>query len=107
MKRVGKVSKKARITSLVVLNARMLKGFKTVGDMLKANIWGNRFSLLHVSVPSNVDVNKVDPMDFVVQAKKEMRRRRNSMALFFNNRLLHVLRSIRGPEVSYLIDYLI
>ncbi|XP_043709633.1 wax ester synthase/diacylglycerol acyltransferase 4-like [Telopea speciosissima] len=101
MQKIGNVSNGERMTALVVMNARMLKGFNTVGDMLKANIWGNHFSFLHVMLPSKCkDLKNMDPMDFVVQAKDEMRRRRNSMALYLTKRILGVFRKIRGPEAA-------
>ncbi|XP_042483870.1 wax ester synthase/diacylglycerol acyltransferase 11-like [Macadamia integrifolia] len=101
MNKIGNVSNGERMTAIVVMNARMLKGFQTVGDMLKANIWGNHFSFLHVMLPSKCkDLKNMDPMDFVVQAKDEMRRRRNSMALYLTKRILGIFRKIRGPDAA-------
>lgn len=100
MVKTGNITDGGRMTALVVMNARMLKGFQTVGDMLKANIWGNHFSFLHVALPTScVDLKTVDPVDFIVKAKDEMRRKRNSLALYFTSRILNVFRKIRGPEV--------
>ncbi|KAJ4964558.1 hypothetical protein NE237_016407 [Protea cynaroides] len=101
MQKTGNVSNGERMTALVVMNARMLKGFKTVGDMLKANIWGNHFSFLHVMLPSKCkDLKNKDPTDFVVQAREEMRRRRNSMALYLTKRILGLFKKVRGPEAA-------
>ncbi|KAI3942121.1 hypothetical protein MKW92_046817 [Papaver armeniacum] len=56
----------------------------TAFKMLKANIWGNHFGLLSVSLPSFVsdDMESVDPLDYIVQAKEEMLRKANSFGAF-------------------------
>ncbi|XP_042483872.1 wax ester synthase/diacylglycerol acyltransferase 4-like [Macadamia integrifolia] len=104
IQRTGKVSNGAtRMTALVVVNARMLRGFKTIADMLKAHIWGNHFSLLHVALPStssDQDLNNVDPLEFIIKAKDELRRKRNSMALYFTSRIWNIISSLKGPEVA-------
>ncbi|MGD7217369.1 wax ester/triacylglycerol synthase domain-containing protein, partial [Ralstonia pseudosolanacearum] len=50
MKRKGQASGETRSTALIVMNLRMLRGFKNLEDMLKANIWGNHFGFLRVSL---------------------------------------------------------
>ncbi|KAJ4965513.1 hypothetical protein NE237_017362 [Protea cynaroides] len=92
-----------RMTALMVVNARMLRGFKSIADMLKAHIWGNHFSLLHVSLPStpsDQDLINVDPLEFIIKSKDELRRKRNSLALYFTTRIWNILSTIKGPEAG-------
>ncbi|KAF9601525.1 hypothetical protein IFM89_020320 [Coptis chinensis] len=98
IKRKGKYTGETRSTALVVLNLRMLRGFKTLEEMLKANIWGNHFGFLSITLPSFKDVDNVDPLEYIAKSKSEMRRKLNSMATYFTGKLLYLLGSLKGPE---------
>ncbi|KAI3951655.1 hypothetical protein MKW92_023215 [Papaver armeniacum] len=101
MKKLGESGDgSSRCTALVVMNMRMYRGFKSIEEMLKANIWGNHFGLLSVSLPSFVsdDMESVDPLDYIVQAKEEMLRKANSFGAFFTSKLLHYMGKVTGPE---------
>lgn len=100
MKRKGQASGETRSTALIVMNLRMLRGFKNLEDMLKANIWGNHFGFLRVSLPSFSDVDSADPIDYISKSKAEMKRRMNSMASYFTSKFLSVLGRLRGPEAA-------
>ncbi|XP_043710125.1 wax ester synthase/diacylglycerol acyltransferase 4-like [Telopea speciosissima] len=103
VQRTGQVSNgAARMTALVVVNARMLRGFKSIAEMLKAHIWGNHFSLLHVALPSTSceDLNNFDPLEFIIKARDELRRKRNSLSLYFTSRIWNIISSIKGREVA-------
>ncbi|KAI3937429.1 hypothetical protein MKW92_029490 [Papaver armeniacum] len=101
MKKLGESGDgNSRCTALVVMNMRMYRGFKSIEEMLKANIWGNHFGLLSVSLPPFVsdDMESVDPLDYIVQAKEEMLRKANSFGAFFTSKLLHYMGKVTGPE---------
>ncbi|MCL7033463.1 hypothetical protein MKW94_006849 [Papaver nudicaule] len=101
MKKLGESGDgSSRCTALVVMNMRMYKGFKSIEAMLKANIWGNHFGLLSVSLPPFVsdDMEKVDPLDYIVQAKEEMLRKANSFGAYFTSKLLGYMGKVTGPE---------
>ncbi|XP_077214343.1 wax ester synthase/diacylglycerol acyltransferase 4-like [Tasmannia lanceolata] len=96
--RMNQISRGKRMTAVVLLNTRMVNGYQSVQDMLKADTWGNHFTFLQISIPSCSDVEKAHPLEFVFKAKKMIRRKRNSMAFYFTGRLLQLLRKIRGRE---------
>ncbi|PIA56356.1 hypothetical protein AQUCO_00700584v1 [Aquilegia coerulea] len=82
---------------LVMFNTRMLRGYKSIDEMMKANIWGNHVSLLVVPVPCLSGDQKVDPLYFVTKAKEIMKKKKNSLFTYLTSIILKVLTSIRGP----------
>ncbi|KAL5731229.1 hypothetical protein ACHQM5_003978 [Ranunculus cassubicifolius] len=100
MKRKGQSPGETQSTALIVMNLRMTRGFKTLEDMLKANIWGNHFGFLTVALPSFSDVDNVDPLEYVSKSKNEMKRRMNSMSNYFTSKFLNLLGALRGPEAA-------
>lgn len=93
------------MTALVLMNTRMAKGYQSVDDMLMKKTWGNQFSFLHLSIPSSKVAEKADPLTFVLRAKKAIKRKKNSLAVFLTGRLLQALRSVKGPEAVSLYIY--
>ncbi|KAI3922191.1 hypothetical protein MKX01_005880 [Papaver californicum] len=64
-------------TGLVLLNTRMVNGYRSLEDMVEKDLWGNHFSFIHLAIPSdanaggtNAQENKVDPLSFIFKAKK-------------------------------------
>ncbi|XP_077224538.1 wax ester synthase/diacylglycerol acyltransferase 4-like [Tasmannia lanceolata] len=100
MQRMNQISRGKRLTSLVLLNTRMLNGYQNVQDMLTANSWGNHFTFLQVSIPSCSDVEKENPLAFVFRAKKMVRRKKNSMVVYLTGKLLQLMWKIRGREAA-------
>ncbi|OVA20920.1 O-acyltransferase [Macleaya cordata] len=101
MKKLGESGDgSSSLTALVVMNMRMYRGFKSIEEMLKANIWGNYFGLLSVSLPFFVssEMEQVDPLDYIVKAKEEMERKANSYGAYFTSKLLNIVGKLRGPE---------
>ncbi|XP_038681494.1 O-acyltransferase WSD1-like [Tripterygium wilfordii] len=95
-------SRKSRSTALVLLNTRMTKSYRSVDDMLKPNAegpWGNLFSFLQIPLPKLTHANLTDPLQFVVKARRIIKRKRNSIALHMTSWLLQILNKHRGPEV--------
>ncbi|KAL7086904.1 hypothetical protein ACP275_13G031700 [Erythranthe tilingii] len=93
----------ANPTAVVLLNTRNINGYKSISEMVKPDgesLWGNQFALLHVSVPKLVFSDPIDPLSFVLEAQKVIKRKRNSAAVILTSKLLETLRKLRGPEVT-------
>lgn len=88
------------MTALVLLNTRMTSEYQSVSDMLRAKTWGNHFTFLHIPIPCCNHAERVDPLAFIHKAKKTIKRKKNSLAVFLTGIFLQTLRSIRGPEVG-------
>ncbi|XP_078431476.1 wax ester synthase/diacylglycerol acyltransferase 4-like isoform X2 [Wolffia australiana] len=90
-------------TALVLLNTRVVKSYQSLEEIMKPDgksPWGNQFGFLHVSLPKSYDPERVKPLDFVLQAKKTIGRKKNSLAVFLNGMLLETIRKLKGPEVA-------
>ncbi|XP_062017804.1 wax ester synthase/diacylglycerol acyltransferase 11-like [Rosa rugosa] len=87
-------------TALVLLNTRLVAGYKSVQEMLieTNKSWGNRFVFLQVSVPKSSEVSK--PLDFVWEAHNIIKRQRKSSAWYFTTRLWDILKKFRGAEAA-------
>ncbi|KAH7533363.1 hypothetical protein FEM48_Zijuj04G0122900 [Ziziphus jujuba var. spinosa] len=89
-------------TALVVLNTRMRGGdYKSVKEMLNPETkmpWGNRFSFLHVEIPTLSEFT--NPIDFVAHAHRIIKKKRSSYAVYLNGLLLEVLKILGGHEVA-------
>ncbi|KAE8702384.1 putative Bifunctional methylthioribulose-1-phosphate dehydratase/enolase-phosphatase E1 2 [Hibiscus syriacus] len=90
-------------TALVLLNTRVIGGYKSVKEMVKPDAesaWGNQFGFLHVSLPELSSAESCQPLDFVWKAQKLIQRKRNSSAVFLTGLLLECLRKYTGPEAT-------
>lgn len=96
-------SKYSKVTALVLLNTRVISNYQNLQEMTKPDAkspWGNQFGFIHVSVPSSTeDLEKGNPLDFVMKARETINAKRNSLGVFLTGRLLEMLRKMRGPEV--------
>ena len=102
MQNVDDKSTNARSTALVLLNTRVISGYRSVKEMVKPDAespWGNQFGFLHVSVPELTDSRFSKPLECVTIAREIIQRKRSSLAVNLTGRLLEVLRKFRGPEV--------
>lgn len=107
MQEINLESSKAQSTALVLLNARNIRGYKSIKEMVdKTNndaAWGNRFAFLHVPIPDLNDTRSANPLQFIWEAHKEIARKKNSWATPLTGMLLNMVNKLRGPEVgSYL-----
>ncbi|XP_039115580.1 O-acyltransferase WSD1-like [Dioscorea cayenensis subsp. rotundata] len=97
-------SKYSKVTALVLLNTRVISNYQNLQEMTKPDAkspWGNQFGFIHVSVPSSTeDLEKGNPLDFVMKARETINAKRNSLGVFLTGRLLEMLRKMRGPEVT-------
>ncbi|XP_068649106.1 wax ester synthase/diacylglycerol acyltransferase 11-like [Aristolochia californica] len=97
--RMGYTSKGKRMTLLMALNTRTMRGYQSVKDMIEAKSWGNYSTLVQILMPSCTDVEKEDPMNFIFEAKKTMSKKKKSLLPFIMSRLLKLLWNLKGPEV--------
>ncbi|KAM7498108.1 hypothetical protein LguiA_022522 [Lonicera macranthoides] len=107
-------SRNANSTALVLLNTRSLGGYQSVSEMIKPNAkmpWGNHFAFLHVPIPKLLncpDDDSSNPIDFVFNVHKMVKKKRNSAAVHLTGKLLETLRKFRGPEslTASMISYM-
>ena len=102
MQEISHKSSKANSTSIVLLNTRTIKGYKSVNEMVKPDSetpWGNQFGLLHVSIPKFTNLKSANPLEFVLKIHKIIKKKRNSSAVYFTGILLTIMKKLRGPEV--------
>ncbi|KAK9101706.1 hypothetical protein Sjap_018960 [Stephania japonica] len=100
MKRVGQEPINPVATAAIVMNMRMYRGFKSLEEMLKANIWGNHFHFVSVPLPMTSDLDNVDPLDYVTGSKAEMKKKMNSLGAYFSSKFVSLLGSLRGTEAA-------
>ncbi|KAF8391334.1 hypothetical protein HHK36_023638 [Tetracentron sinense] len=95
-------SSTAESTALVLLNTRAIRSYQSVEEMIKPDAkarWGNLFAFLHVSIPKSIDAETANPLDFVFKAQQAIKRKRSSLAIYLNTRLLDMIRKFRGLEM--------
>ncbi|WVZ01600.1 hypothetical protein V8G54_027669 [Vigna mungo] len=96
-------SRTAETTALVLLNTRNIRAYISAKEMHATNSkapWGNRFHFMHVPVPMLSDKKELNPLEFVLDAKKNINRQRNSLAVPMTGVLLRLLNQIKGPEAA-------
>ncbi|XP_065875399.1 wax ester synthase/diacylglycerol acyltransferase 4-like [Euphorbia lathyris] len=100
----GEKSRKENSTALVLLNTRIISGYKSVEEMVKPKVaesaWGNQFAFLHVSMPELDDDSLSNPLKFVDKAQHIIKRKRSSLAVNLTGKLLDSLRRLRGSEAT-------
>lgn len=102
MKAKNHRSRTAETTALVLLNTRNIRAYISAKEMHATNSkapWGNRFHFMHVPVPMLSDKKELNPLEFVLDAKKNINRQRNSLAVPLTGVLLRLLNQIKGPQV--------
>ncbi|KAK9096881.1 hypothetical protein Sjap_022378 [Stephania japonica] len=88
-----------RRTALVLLNTRMLKGYRNLEEMLAKDLWGNSFSFIHLPLPSlRADREKIEPLKFIFRAHKTIKRSKNSLGTHLNGSLLRLIGCLKGIE---------
>ncbi|WOG96707.1 hypothetical protein DCAR_0416043 [Daucus carota subsp. sativus] len=101
MEAEDKKSGNANATALALLNTRDIDGYKSVSEMLKPKAkmpWGNQFAFLHLPMPKLTDSH--DPLDFVFQTQRTIKRLKNNYAVFLNSQFLNISRKLIGPEAT-------
>ncbi|XP_014491736.1 O-acyltransferase WSD1 [Vigna radiata var. radiata] len=103
MKAKNHRSRTAETTALVLLNTRNIRAYISAKEMHATNSkapWGNRFHFMHVPVPMLSDKKELNPLEFVLDAKKNINRQRNSLAVPLTGVLLRLLNQIKGPQAA-------
>ncbi|TKY48876.1 O-acyltransferase WSD1 [Spatholobus suberectus] len=93
----------SRGTALVLLNTRKIRAYKSAKEMHDTDSeapWGNRFHFMHVPIPILSDANYLNPLEFVLEANKNIKRKRNSLAIPLTDVLLRLLNKIKGPQAA-------
>ncbi|KAI5334793.1 hypothetical protein L3X38_024926 [Prunus dulcis] len=100
MQEVTQKSSNERCTALVLLRTRNMEGYLSTKEMIEpdnANMsWGNQFAFLHLPVPKSSET--LNPLDFVWEAQKMIKKKKSSAASYLTSWLLDVLKKFRGPE---------
>ncbi|XP_068649109.1 wax ester synthase/diacylglycerol acyltransferase 4-like [Aristolochia californica] len=97
--KMNQTSSRKRMTALVTVNTRKFGGYQPVKDMLEANSSANSSTTIDILIPSCDDVEKVDPLIFILEAQKAIKRKRNSMMTVIKLSLFQMLCKIKGAEV--------
>lgn len=104
MQEINLKSSQTQSTALVLLNTRNIEGYKSIKEMVdKTNSrakWGNQYAFLHVPIPELSGSKYANPLEFILEAHKEMNKKKNSLATLLTGMLLDTLRKLRGPEVG-------
>ncbi|RZC86145.1 hypothetical protein C5167_026817 [Papaver somniferum] len=86
------------MTICVMLNMRIFKRFTNMEDMIRADAWGNHSRLLMIPLPTFPYLEEVNPLDFIIKAKENMDRKKNSMIFYLIDSLLKTAMWIKGQK---------
>jgi hypothetical protein len=88
-------------TALVLLNTRKVRNYKSIKEMVGDSEapWGNRIAFLHVPIPKFNDPKLSNPLEYVLEAQKIIKKRRTSLGVYLNDKLLDIVKKLRGHEV--------
>ncbi|CAL2255919.1 unnamed protein product [Prunus armeniaca] len=100
MQEVTQKSSNEHCTALVLLRTRNIEGYTSTKEMIEHNnanmSWGNQFAFLHLPVPKSTETS--NPLDFVWEAQKMIKKKRSSATSYLTSWLLDILKKFRGPE---------
>ncbi|XP_062151244.1 wax ester synthase/diacylglycerol acyltransferase 11-like [Alnus glutinosa] len=102
MQEISHKSSNADSTALVLLNTRKARSYKSIKEMVgdSGASWGNKIAFLHVPIPKFKDPKFSNPLEYVLEAQKIIKRRRTSLGVYLTDRLLDTLKKLRGPEAA-------
>ncbi|KAK7404997.1 hypothetical protein VNO78_06110 [Psophocarpus tetragonolobus] len=95
------MARKANSTAVVMLNTRNIRGYQSVKEMQKPELkglWGNKISFLQVPIPKLSQSKISNPLEFVWNAQKLIKRKRRSFSVYLIGLLLDLEMKLRGPE---------
>ncbi|KAH7533324.1 hypothetical protein FEM48_Zijuj04G0118700 [Ziziphus jujuba var. spinosa] len=84
----------------MLLNTRMMD-HASINEMMKPDSktpWGNRFAFLHIPIPKFRNDQFSNPLDIVQYAQKVIGRKRKSLSVYLNGRLLEMVKKFKGYE---------
>ena len=85
-----------------MLNTRNVRGYQSVKEMQKSKVkglWGNKISFLQVPIPKLGQSKISNPLEFIWNARKQIKKKRRSFSVYLIGLLLDLEMKIRGPEV--------
>ncbi|TKY48877.1 O-acyltransferase WSD1 [Spatholobus suberectus] len=92
-----------RKSSKMLFNTRKIRAYKSAKGMHDPDSeapWGNRFHFMHVPIPTLSDTSYLNPLEFVFEASRNIKRKRNSLAVPLTGVLLCLLNQIKGPQAA-------
>ncbi|KAH0983390.1 hypothetical protein GBA52_010567 [Prunus armeniaca] len=101
MQEIYQSSSTADCTAMVLLNTRIMGDYMPIEEMIKPNSkmpWGNRFTFLQVPIPKLTELSNAD--DFIRNTHKMIKKKRNSLAVYFTSRLLEIVNKFGSHEAS-------
>ncbi|CAB4303911.1 unnamed protein product [Prunus armeniaca] len=101
MQEIDQSSSTADCTAMVLLNTRIMGDYMPIEEMIKPNSkmpWGNRFTFLQVPIPKLTELSNAD--DFIRNTHKMIKKKRNSLAVYFTSRLLEIVNKFGSHEAS-------
>ncbi|KAL6273546.1 hypothetical protein ACE6H2_024238 [Prunus campanulata] len=99
MQEMNQSSSEADCTAMVLLNTRIMGDYVSIEEMIKPNSktpWGNRFTFMHVPIPKLTELSNA--LDFIWNTHKIIKRKRNSLAAYFNSWILEIVHKFGGHE---------
>ncbi|KAH7533311.1 hypothetical protein FEM48_Zijuj04G0117400 [Ziziphus jujuba var. spinosa] len=87
---------------------RMFMDYASVNEMMKPDSkmpWGNRFAFLHIPIPKFRNDQFSNPLDIVRYAQKVIGRKRKSLSVYLNGRLLEMVKKFKGYEAAAELMY--
>ncbi|XP_060672753.1 wax ester synthase/diacylglycerol acyltransferase 4-like [Ziziphus jujuba] len=108
MQEINEESTNSNCIAIVLLNTTMLMDYASVNEMMKPDSktpWGNRFAFLHIPIPKIRNDQFSNPLDIVRYAQKVMGRKRKSLSVYLNGRLLEMVKKLKGYEAAAKVMY--
>ncbi|XP_060672755.1 wax ester synthase/diacylglycerol acyltransferase 4-like [Ziziphus jujuba] len=108
MQEINEESANSNCTAIVLLNTRMLMDYASVNEIMKPEFktpWGNQFAFLHIPIPKFGNDQFSNPLDIVRYAQKVIGRKRKSLSVYLNGRLLEMVKKLKGYEAAAEVMY--
>ncbi|BAT90147.1 hypothetical protein LR48_Vigan08g115500 [Vigna angularis] len=108
MEEIEYMARKAKSTAVVMLNTRNVKGYKSVKEMQNSKVkglWGNKISFLQIPIPKLSQSKSYNPLEFVWNARKLIKKKRRSFSVYLIGLLLDLEMKLKGPEAVAKIIY--
>ncbi|XP_021765365.1 O-acyltransferase WSD1-like [Chenopodium quinoa] len=76
-------SNNSGMTASIALNTRSIKGYANPEKMRKGKTWGNRISVIELSLPKYKEEDLKNPLNFIMKVQKLMKRKRKSIGAIY------------------------
>ncbi|XP_027345757.1 O-acyltransferase WSD1-like [Abrus precatorius] len=108
MQEIDYMAKTSNATAVVMLNTRNIRSYQSVKEMQKPEVkslWGNKISFLQIAIPKLIQSRISNPLDFVWNAQRLIKKKRRSFSVYLIGLLLDLEMKLRGPEAIAKIIY--